>query len=288
MMYSQDYEYVAFPSSNAIWSEFYGRELTNSYLSSYDKVALNGEDTLINQLNFKKLYLFEGTSFELNNATYIGALREENKKIYYIGDTIHLGKPFGYSVPTEILLYDFNVNIGDTLNCEGELLANFNCLIVESIDTISIGNTLRKRISFETSYTKWIEGIGSVQGLLFEGEPITTKGQPRGDLICFKQNDEILYFNESYDDCMPVIVSENIMNTALVYPNPTNGIIYINIPENILHPKIHVFDVYGRNVKIDSTPNNKYVINLEDLPKGIYIIKIQGKNANLNYKVLKK
>ncbi|MDD4673936.1 MAG: T9SS type A sorting domain-containing protein [Bacteroidales bacterium] len=288
LMYSQEYEYVAFPTSNAIWSEFYGRELMHNYLSSYDKVTLNGEDTLINQLNYKKLYLFYGASFEISNATYLGAIREENRKVYYIGDTIHQGKPFGYSGLPEILLYDFNVKVGDTLNCNGELLANFYCLIVESIDTISIGNKLRKQISFEGSYAKWIEGIGSVQGLLFAGERIATKGQAFGELICFKFNDEILYFNESYDECMPVGISENIiLSNTLIYPNPTSDVINIEVPENILSPRIYMFDVYGRIVRIDSNSKRNYVIDLKGLPKGIYILKIQGYNANLSYKVLK-
>jgi len=288
LMFSQEYEYVAFPSSNGIWSEFYGKELMESYFTSYDKIALNGEDTLISQLNYKKLYLFEGTTFDVSNATYLGGIREEGKKIFYLGNKIHDGKPFSFDTSSEILLYDFNVNIGDRLNCDGELMANFYCLIVESIDTISIGNTLRKRISFESSITKWIEGIGSVQGLLFAGEPIATKGQPTGDLICFKLNDEILFFNESYDECMPVGVTENVLlNNALIYPNPTNDEINIEIPENFISQRISLFDVYGRMVRSESISRKKYVVNLNNLPTGIYVVRIQGKNTNLNYTVLK-
>lgn len=288
LVYSQEYEYVAFPNANAIWSEYYGKELVDSYFITYDKIALNGEDTLINQQSYKKLYLFEGTTFDVSMATYLGGIREEDKKIYYLGNKLHDGKPFAFDTPSEILLYDFNVNIGDRLNCDGELLANFYGLVVETIDTISIGSTLRKRISFEYSNAKWIEGIGSVQGLLFAGEPIATRGQPTGDLICFKLNDEIHYFNESFDECMPSGVSENeFVKNALIFPNPTNDEINIVIPENFISRRISVFDIYGKMMKSEYISTKNIVINLNNLPTGIYVVKIQGENSTLNYKVLK-
>lgn len=287
-IFSQEYEYVSFPKTSAIWSEFYGKELTDSYFTSYDKIALNGEDTLIDQMNYKKLFLFEGSTFDVSQATYLGGVREDGKKIFYIGNGIHEGKPFSFDNEAEILLYDFNVTIGERLNCDGELAANFYCLIVESIDTISIGNTLRKRISFESSNTKWVEGIGSMQGLLFAGEPIATKGQPTGELICFKLDDEILYFNESYSECMPSGLNENVLiNNALIYPNPTNDLINIEIPENFIHQKIYLFDLFGKMVKSETTTTKKCVINVNDLPQGMYILRIHGENSSLNYKILK-
>ena len=56
---------------------------------------LNG-DTVINSLNYKKIF---------ENSLYAGALREDNKIIYFIpGNSL-----------TEYLLYNFNLTVGDSI-----------------------------------------------------------------------------------------------------------------------------------------------------------------------------
>jgi hypothetical protein len=83
--------------------------------------------------------------------------------------------------------------------------------------------------------------------------------------------DSIASFSE---DCSALGILDNKQsNTLLVYPNPTNNIINIeglNINENNL---IQIFDVQGKLV-ITKTINEKGTIDLSELNKGVYVIKI--------------
>lgn len=67
-----------------------------------------------------------------------------------------------------------------------------------------------------------------------------------------------------------------------LYPNPTNGI--VNIPnENVT--KVLVYDASGKQLKeLKSQPR----LNLSDLPKGIYVLKLFSGQEIQNYKVILK
>ena len=215
---AQEYEYVPFPDSNAIWSEEYTYTDAPSH---YERFALNGEDTIIKGRTYKKLYIFYDTVFNKKNARCVGGIREDSaKRIYYTGENIHSLKPVFFS--GEILLYDFSLGVNDTL-WDG----NFDppeYLVVSNIDTIQIGNTLRKEYSFyHYFWVKWIEGIGNINGLLFTSGDLPTGGC-NNNLLCFKQNDTILYLNGG--ECMPFIsdIKKRTINASKIkiYPNPVN------------------------------------------------------------------
>ncbi len=56
-----------------------------------------------------------------------------------------------------------------------------------------------------------------------------------------------------------------------IYPNPSsNGVFYINYPDNYVNGKIYFFDFLGRNVR--ALPLMKK-INLGNLPSGLYTYK---------------
>lgn len=289
-LFSQTYEYVPFPTGNAIWSEFYQTSefgYPPYFYRYYDKVAMTNEDTIVNGKTYKKLYIFNDSIFNIYNATYLGGIREENKIIYYWGDTIHISKPVNLSPQQEMMLYDYNVNIGDTLLFSN---SNFFDIIVENIDTVLIGNSLRKRFSFQSSAATWIEGIGNTQGMLFASGPMTTKGAPTGSLICFKQNDTIVYFNSNYPECMPLYVQDkttlNEMNVS-IFPNPACDNLYVELKENINDFSIIVYNLLGQEIKREKLNQLTNKVNVSDLTNGIYNLRITNKNETANFKIIK-
>jgi len=216
--FAQEYKYVPFPQSDAIWSEMYVTHEDSPPI--YERFALNGEDTVIGTYNYKKIYMFLDTVFDKSTATYVGGLREDSDKKVWFKDAIkiHDFKPF-YLIPDseEILLYDFSVNVGDTIK-KGNFDVFFpgamgygNSLmppiIVNQIDTIRIGNSLRKKIQFNWWVGEWIEGIGSTLGLFITPQvdhPTCTCND--GRLIGFKYQGEILYFNEMFSEFYPTAI----------------------------------------------------------------------------------
>ena len=72
-------------------------------------------------------------------------------------------------------------------------------------------------------------------------------------------------------------------NTISMYPNPVTDNLYFQSKENIL--KIEIYDVAGRIISSKSILENK--VNLSELKKGNYFLKLYTKNGIMNYKIIK-
>jgi len=69
------------------------------------------------------------------------------------------------------------------------------------------------------------------------------------------------------------------------YPNPVDTYIYIDIPQQIQVDKIQVYDNQGRIVKESLTFSN--TLNISDIPKGIYYLKLETNKGARFKKVVK-
>ncbi|MCF8359066.1 MAG: T9SS type A sorting domain-containing protein [Prolixibacteraceae bacterium] len=274
---AQEYQYVPFPDSGAIWSEvFYpAYDEGETIQKIYERFAVTGEDTLMNEMLYKKLYIFYDSVFNKNNATCIGGIREDSlKKVYYKGERIHMFKP----LDNEIILYDFSLEIGDTIWL-WDMYNVFDWLIVEYIDTIQIGNTLRKKFLFNFWRSKWIEGIGCLSGLLFAGrDDITGLGDfEDNELICFFQNDTLLYHNYRFHDCFPKLSNSKDIHTKTAltaYPNPAKGNTILFEWGNDKIETIEIFSINGKpiaNMNVNDQCRLEY--STSKLQTGVYFYK---------------
>ncbi len=84
--------------------------------------------------------------------------------------------------------------------------------------------------------------------------------------------------------------NDYFQNSSLfkIYPNPSNGLININIANYVGELQIKVYDINGRQVYNENVNNfnNSNAINLGKLSKGIYILKLQGENVNHSEKII--
>lgn len=212
--FAQTYVYEPFPKEGAIWSESYHAPYVESNppimpVTYYESFAVNGEDTVIGTNTYKKLYMFQGDTFNEEEAACIGGIREdENKRVWFYGDReIHLHKPL--VTHEEILLYDFSLQVGDSVKA-GTIQDSFETpLRVVQIDTVFFAGKLRKKFVIEPVESfptfEWIEGIGSLEGLFYASYlNIPTKDIDQNELIAFLQDGEVLYQNERYDSPFPV------------------------------------------------------------------------------------
>lgn len=139
-------------------------------------------DTIIDGRFYSKIYqntwLNPDSSFNPATATYYAALREDSTKKVFVRT---------YIDSTDVLLYDFSLETGDTFCFD---FFSGTCHTVQAIDSILIDNTFRRVIVIPESETqRWIEGVGNVYGL-FSNE---VTGSIFNQLLCFEENNIISY-----------------------------------------------------------------------------------------------
>jgi hypothetical protein len=294
----KEYEYVPFPTSNAIWSEVYHFsefDPNGTWQPVYECFTVNGEDTVINGIVYTKIYMFLDTVFDKKTARYVGSLREdENKRIWLKVDTpLHRSKPLAHYGKDEILLYDFSVNEGDTI-ISSRLNINYyeKGVLVRNIDTIQVGNTYRRKIELISSHfhnnpdighpeiIEWIEGIGSINGLFFA--PWLDRqiySCEDNYLIGFKYQDEILYFDDEYPSFYPTnIQTINSPNSGKVQINSTqNGLLFDCRDKDIAI--IQIFNILG---VLQTTLQNEFILYTDSYSSGIYLYRAIDNSGN-NY-----
>lgn len=81
----------------------------------------------------------------------------------------------------------------------------------------------------------------------------------------------------------PAFSNENLVHDISIYPNPVKDVITINSfnISNIF--KTEIYDIMGSLIEV----SNDKVINIEDYPSGIYILKIISNNTIQDFKVIK-
>src|SRR5690606_6455553 len=93
-------------------------------------------------------------------------------------------------------------------------------------------------------------------------------------------------FNVPVDCLLGVNDNGSIQNNFIIYPNPSNGEIYITSRENIGDVSVSIFDIHGRKVlskqmEVHSVAN----LNANGLETGIYLIRIEGENYSQTSKI---
>ena len=213
-------------------------------------------DTLINEVRYTKVMETlngEGTPYQ------VALLREEDGKVWET-----------YNGNSEILLYDFTANVGDSLVC-----GYGDYFVLDSISIEQIGGVDRKKFWFGLEYDftgepyameTWIEGIGSDLGLLYCGSYYFCGGYYRA--LCFHQDGELIWQNPEYDACVITSVEEINDKVISVYPNPAMEIVTIN---GVEAAEVQVYNTLGQMVK---TVRNSNEVSLEGLVQGVYLLRI--------------
>lgn len=81
---------------------------------------------------------------------------------------------------------------------------------------------------------------------------------------------------------------DNILTKGIkLYPNPSNGVVNISLPNYSGNLDINVFDLNGRKVLSNSGDfTSEKSINLSGLQSGVYIVKLEGDNLSYSEKVI--
>jgi len=176
-------------------------------------------DTLVDSILYYKLWISHDSLETLSN---LGLLREESDIVYFMP-----------SNSTEGVLYDFSLEVGDST-----MVRNVFCeeipITVVNIDTVEYSGILRKRWHLNSDFGEeiWIEGIGSVSGLVYTyyWHCIIC---PYWYLLCFHDNDVLEYIMPGGSYCY--------INTVGIDENQDNGM-------ETSRKLIKIIDLTGREV----------------------------------------
>ncbi|MEZ4779467.1 MAG: T9SS type A sorting domain-containing protein [Flavobacteriaceae bacterium] len=243
--------------------------------------SIRAYDALGNQTYYSTLGI-SGTEV-INNQTY-----------YYLNTNVDCrfreenGVMYGYSISddSEIMLYDFNLEVGDEITFFDEYPPNYcasygDCgcynepLVVSSKSEEFIAD--EDRIVMELSmYGKvvetWIEGIGSLSGFYpFWG---FTFWEISHKLTCFSTNDITYYFN-NFNVCIGIVSTEDFIISGIkLYPNPVTQTSVLKFPEEAKIDLLKIYDVSGRLILEESVIENYYTIEASKYHSGLYFYQV--------------
>ena len=183
----------------------------------------------------------------------------------------------------DLLLYDFDLEIGDTLPLTYNNFADN--ITVESISFLQVGTETRKvfQLSSNTGgISELIEGIGHNYGLIGTMQPFEFY---ENGLVCFTLADTSYYPNFGAPCDLDVSVNEMVnFSSVSVFPNPVTETVSIQTENSSTIQSVFISTLLGERKSIDFRISNEntIVLNLKNQPSGIYIIEIQ---ANLQDKI---
>ena len=270
------------------WTEFI---ITSNIMPTYSFVSGKkqyylGTDTLVNGIHYYNI--IENTPNNLQHPTnHTGYLREGNGKVFV---------NFTNDITNESLLYDFTLNVGDTIHSNDPSGQLPNNRIIYKIDTVQL-MTGEKRKMFHSNYFSYIEGIGSTNGLFWPPSSICTcLPYYYTILACFKSGTDDLYTDKywcSDGNCCGVLTDINEPKADMIrsslQPNPASDFVKIEF-SNTNDPctSVEIMDFQGR--KINSLPvtgTNGITIDVSHYHKGIYFILVRYAAGTETHKLIK-
>lgn len=208
---------------------------------------------------------------------FVKHLRQDGEKIY------------AWENDTSVLMYDFGLSIGDTIprgGNSGDITIFQDDYVVTDIDSLLLGGNYYKRFYFDMPSGSlnllgddyFIEGIGHFMGLLhfydiaLDGDHYT-HSYARGDsvLFTFPENGPWCDFNVSINELTPP------KKTLKIFPNPVNGTLYIDAPEDVQLDQFTIYSISG--MKMKTCNSSCQSIDVSELQDGVYFLELIGKNG---------
>ncbi len=251
-----------------------------------ERYFYTGQDTLINGLLYSNIGKFN----------FIGFSGMETCPPYSVDTVPYTDVRFIYEDTTERkvylwwnnqpeLLYDFSLQVGDTLFSAWAAFGG--SIVVEQIDTVTLFNgEVRKRWTFDSwvELSYYIEGIGMGTGLF--GDFVQFEWW--SELACVQLNGEQLWEANSYwSGCYGLVGEDEIAtNTLQIYPNPAGDFIRLSTPENFNRAEVKIFNSLGQLVLVDAIQSENAVIDVSDLERGMYFVLVTSENGILKEKLI--
>lgn len=286
---------VQFPDSGAVWKETYWWQPSPFFYNGVGDTYLEG-DTVFNDTIYHKIYNLRRDVFcsdiIISEPEYSIALRN---------DTITNKVYIRWNANTnEGLLYDYTLQVGDTLPLGIAGWVWDNGVYVTKIDTIQTFDGINRKVWYldfkYEPFVGWpqiIEGIGSTSGLFGGIEPYW---EGWNELLCYSENGQEVW-RSIRDTCY--VITDSCASLGLngkeyiefnIYPNPFQNYFQIsNIPLKT-KTKISLVSLNGQIVLSQEFEANISDLKLETeyLQNGFYILAIEtNDNKIIRKKIIK-
>lgn len=261
--------YHPFPEANAFWNcvYVYGDGICQDELY-YSTII--GADTNINGVSYHTLQTPEvidvyAPSCNLISSGYKGCYRQDTslRKVYFI--------PPGQN--TEMLLYDFDPNIGDTvMEWQNSGIGCLGVFVVNSVDSVFVGGNYRKAWRGGGANQFLIEGIGTTYGVI---SPACNLFEGQYSLLCYKQ-DSVIYPDGSLG-CDPLddVNSPKLKSSILITPNPVKYMARITINDpDFIGCDFMLYNSNGALVSCKKIAGFQTTLLRENLVTGVYFYRI--------------
>jgi len=232
-------------------------------------------DTIINSTSYKvlKSKVVWSSLITIGWTNKVGYYREDsiNKKvyIYYFGRS-------GYKIPTrEILLYDFNLKIGDSFNSMKGCPQTMNSLIVTKIDTIITTNANLRKFIFNDN-SSYVESVGSINPATIITDTFTVciGDYPVSTIQCVKTGDNIIYGNNCVNTALKKLTTMNID----ILPTIMTDKLRIEMNSDTF-ADLNIYSVNGWKVVTKKLYSNNEEISVRGLTSGMYYYVLYDNNG---------
>ena len=245
-------------------------------------------DTIIGSYTYKKVYAKGQAYYQWMSPTPPGPGQCTDPPYSYMnGNPVFFLRSSGKKIYAKMsggdtLLYDFNLNVGDTL--PKTYNNSQNNIIVTAKDSIFTANGYMKRFTLNSNTPSQylVEGIGHSGGLV---EPLWLSVSQSWNLDCYSLNANA-YFPVTGPSCMlPLGISELKETTyPEVYPNPVTGVAYVNVNAGT---EAGIYNVMGEKLQDLKLVKGKNEIGMSNLPSGIYFLKADTSSGRFRQKIVK-
>ena len=274
----------------------------NASFMSSPSICIVGMDSLTNQnrivwekpltAGIDSFYVYKETNVS-NVYSKIGATDYNDLAVFLDQNSNPAVQAYRYKLAildtcgTETNLGDFHKTIHLTINAgvggawnliwsqyEGLTFGSYNIYRGSDPTNISLLTTIQSNLN---SYTDLTPPIGPTY---YQIEIVNSNSCNPLKVINYSDSKSNIVFNGMND------LNDFDKNNILIYPNPTNNLITIEVTADLLGEHFNLTDRFGRVILSGRYKSLKEEINLEQIASGMYFLK-NGNNSNVSFKIVK-
>lgn len=261
--------------ANKLWSiaNIHCQPWGNAYSTFFYKFE---GDTVVQDTAYQKVMISTDELHE--NWDFFGAfIREENGQVFY-----------RELYQEEGLIYDFSLQIGDTVLVNNTRALEAIHLVLNQVDSVPAQSGYVERwqlscVEYPDQTETWIRGIGSMAGVMNSSVDIFGGLCGLYVLLCSSDFGNTVYQNPEFESCWLVITDigdrEVATTTPKIYISEINRQIVVEtwLPEESTITFIHL---NGQIIDQFTTHNQRFTLPISDRYRGFMLVSVtQGKEV---------